>query len=197
MKERPIIFSGPSVKAILEGRKTMTRRVVKPQLEPVLNGWKVWDKMGGYFGFYDNRKDVEALLLSTCPCGQPGDGLWVRETWSTILQDSRSDTEGLVYRADGERDGQVWRPSMFMPRWASRLTLEVTGVRVERLQEIGEEDALAEGVCDIPGGCHYSAVHVQMFQQRWDAINGKKYPWARNVWVWVIEFRRCEPEVAA
>lgn len=141
-KERPILFSGPMVRAILEGRKTQTRRVLKGDA-------LAWiDDAGflpGFVGHHDNH---------LCPYGQPGDRLWVRETW---FNDAIFGKPEPVYRADGSFDeqferhrlGQVgpfkWIPSIHMPRWASRINLGVTGIRVERLQDITEEDAKAEG----------------------------------------------------
>ena len=145
-KERPIIFSGPMIRAILEGRKTQTRRIVKPN-----------------------------CLSKLSPYGRTGDRLWVRETWG-----HNPEGPGYVYRSDGDFDmkfhGDRWRPSIHMPRWASRITLEVTGVRVERLQDINEEDALAEGV-------------EHAFRSLWESINGPG-SWDANPWVWVVEFRR-------
>lgn len=157
MKERPILFSGPMVRAIREARKTQTRRVVK-EIDP--------DE-------FVSSNEADNLALC-CPYGAVGDRLWVRETWQGNQGDIR-------YGADGDslHGYNGWRPSIFMPRWASRITLEVTGVRVERVQEISEEDAQAEGVAHR---CDYKVV--------WDAINGKKYPWSSNPWVWVIEFKR-------
>ena len=154
MKERPILFSAPMVRAILECRKTMTRRVVKPQPDqpqPDCDGKEPYWYVGGY----RLRQDADNPLV--CKFGQVGDRLWVRETW-TPQSAFNGDPGGcsVEYRADGdvrffdgehgmEPDG-TWRPSMFMPRWASRITLEITSVRVERLNEISEADAMAEGV---------------------------------------------------
>ncbi len=144
-KERPILFSGPMVRAILEERKTQTRRVVKGR---VALEWLA----PGMFSpeFVANSKN------HLCPYGQPGDRLWVRETWGLFDTQPADGAEGarVFYRAS-ETDPkflahQLWRPSIYMPRWASRLTLEVTGVRVERLQEISEAEAMAEGLEAVP-----------------------------------------------
>ena len=170
------------VKAILDGRKTMTRRVVKPQ--PIAGGV---DEMplvqisGG---------KLAAVQKGKCPYGQVGDRLWVRETWYcddyTTAQDIMSRGEGLYYRA-AEKHPEIfykWKPSVFMPRWASRITLEIIDVRVERLQDITEEDAIKEGVT-LTGETFYES-----FFRLWNKINGKKYPWASNPWVWCISFKR-------
>ena len=164
MKERPIIFSAPMVRAILDGRKTQTRRVVKPQ--PVGGDRIERDGSGWVVGRM--RDSENAWRPLPCPFGQPGDGLWVRETWSglhvfrnTAPLERKSFVgdgypymrEDVWYWADGEPEYGDWerpRPSIHMPRWASRLTLEITGVRVERLQEISEADAEAEGFAAIP-----------------------------------------------
>jgi len=144
-------------RAIHENRKTMTRRVIKPQ--PL-------DIHGSAF-----------MKTTKCPYGQPGDRLWVRETFA----ESRS---GVIYRAapmfDDCEEGDVswkWKPSIHMPRWASRITLEITAVRVERLQDISEEDAKREGFPDV--------VH---FYELWTILNGKE-SWRANPWVWVVEFK--------
>lgn len=156
MKEHPILFSAPMVRAILDGTKTQTRRVVKPQ--------------PSFFGSMGNPntpfKTLDAGLHCQirCPYGQPGDRLWVREAhwWFKDEHDPvtgyyppKLTADDVEYRADGDDRRKVWRPSIHMPRWASRITLEITGVRVERLQDISEADAKAEGcerLCeDEPG----------------------------------------------
>ena len=178
MKERSILFSAPMVRAILGGRKTQTRRPVKnlgfvPGIGHVLNG-----------------SDDSSEWPDFCPHGKTGDRLWVRETF---LQD----TEGFIYRADGDFEGNAkilggWRPSIYMPRWASRILLEVTNVRVERLHDISEEDAIAEGVqiTDEYTGCADDIdSHAHAYKFLWDSTNGKG-SWDLNPFVWVIEFRR-------
>jgi len=179
MKERPILFSAPMVRAILDGRKTMTRRVVKPnpvsipEAEVAHANWVIQNRV--------------------CPFGQPGDRLWVRETWLSYrhLHKNGRDEALLIYRADGEdlpkqARGTKWRPSIFMPRWASRITLEITAVRVERVQDIGDEDAEAEGL----SWCN-AASPRDKFQCLWNSLNLKRgYGWDANPWVWVISFKR-------
>lgn len=162
MNEHPIIFSGPMVKAIIEGRKTQTRRVC---------GEPKW--IGGL--------KHGSLSIWPCPYGQPGDRLWVKESYLP--------GGNISYRADSPGDGTVkmsWKSGRFMPRWASRITLEITEVRVQRLQEITNRDAVAEGVeydLSKPDGAPLSR-----FNKLWDSINGKKHPWKSNPWVWVISF---------
>jgi hypothetical protein len=191
VKERPILFSGPMVRAILDGMKTQTRRVVKQTFHGCLTGdCPHWD-----------QKKCERTLRDLCPYGQPGDRLWVREAVA-------DEGECAVYVADGsvcERIGDwVWKrkflPPMFMPRGASRITLEIAGVRVERLQEISEEDARAEGVRgqalghEDPEGDRWK--DRSAFKDLWDSINGGNlnhgggpHAWAQNPWVWVVEFK--------
>lgn len=205
MTERPILFSGPMVKAILDGRKTMTRRVVKKQPIDMLpmnvpNQWCALDERAET----GNRGSIRS-----CRFGVPGERLWVREAFGIF--DAAGNERAVGYRADGE-DGEgywrevlesryfqddyfpadeKWRPSIHMPRWASRITLEITDVRVERLQEITEEDAQKEG-CDgwvLEMGDDFGD-SVVPFMHLWDSINGKKYPWASNPWVWVVSFKR-------
>lgn len=141
MKERPILFSGEMVRAILEGRKTQTRRVIKPQPDSARNS--VFVKSG-----FETKHGYEIK----CPYGQPGDRLWVRETWGLWDTDPKDGPERakIFYRATDEnrRDlrYQRWRPSIHMPRWASRINLEITNIRIERVQDITEEDAKAEGL---------------------------------------------------
>jgi hypothetical protein len=232
-RERPILFSAPMVRAILEGRKTQTRRVCTPT------------------AFYSN----ETRAKRPCPYGHPGDQLWVRETWNCFhdLTDAERTKQDKILRrfqdgkvrdivaeamalpvGSGERraiyaadfgdwaydpDSDLhWRPSIFMPRWASRITLEITDVRVQRVQEISEEDALAEGVeplsmteqeiADLQisdsapwekklamamgPGCFS---HKFTFQMVWDSINAKRgYGWSANPWVWAVTFRPFDPQ---
>lgn len=193
MKERPILFSAPMIRAILAGRKTQTRRVLRDQ------NAMAWG-------------DVSPALLTRCPYGAPGDRLWVRETWShdgpdlaTVRACHEDVCGGLgygpYYRAtECAPDTLVWIPSIYMPRWASRITLDVTGVRIERLHDISEADAAAEGV-DVsvvdpsPRGMrvkpkHYSSTR-ECFSDLWREINGAE-SWDANPWVWVIEFKRSE-----
>ncbi|HHM8950284.1 hypothetical protein ACM7U6_03520 [Pseudomonas aeruginosa] len=225
MKERPILFTGPMVRAILEGRKTVTRRVVKPQP----------DFLGSMVDPNTPFKTLDAGLHARiiCPYGEPGDRLWVRETWTDV---NMCGAPALAYRADedirdlmeepgflddrgafnyddprvkpypfacwyAELDRARWRPSIHMPRWASRILLEITAVRVERLQDISEEQALAEGVrgepCDHARqacadiGC-WGDTAKGAFGFLWESLNGEG-SWAENPWVWVVEFKRVTP----
>jgi len=240
MKERPILFSAPMVRADLEDRKTMTRRVVKPyRKHPIVNLAEAEPTLG-YSGLhndpdswgYEFLDDGAPASLSSwpelCPYGQPGDRLWVREAWRTLdYLDEHSGARvaelcldagyrrplaPIEYIVDGERmnwehtstpphRGQPepgrYRHARFMPRWASRLTLEVTSVRVERLQDISEADAIAEGLLrdrdgwrgapDLP----WFASPVAAYRSLWESINGAD-SWNANPWVWVVEFKRLE-----
>ena len=224
IRERPILFSGPMVCAILEGRKTMTRRVVKPQPHAGVDAVKWQDVIitgcntPDQSGFAMMRGGVIDSEAIRCPYGTPGDWLrlWVRETFwhrevfhAGYLPDYRymepTPPESVDPNDYDTLDG-YWRkmPSIFMPRDASRITLEVTGVRVERLLEISEQDAIAEGVERVryaiephdAGFRDYvgdvvlrSARHS--FETLWVKINGRE-SWDANPWVWVVEFRRVE-----
>ena len=189
-KERPILFSAPMVRALLDGSKTQTRRVVKPQ--PVYDGrfaggWKLKGKKG------HEAATCSPFIAEVCPYGQPGDRLWVRESFAHIYRDNsspeRRSFEDVAYMADG-RGIDIgaygsWKPSIHMPRWASRITLEITGVRVERLQDISEADARAEGASQHPDGPWHA------YRSLWTLINGPD-SWAANPWVWIIEFKRID-----
>ena len=197
------------VRAILAGRKTQTRRIVKPQPH------------GGvrHSPFVPSGLEDGHGHELRPPYGQPEDRLWVRETWA--LSGWAADQKpaeyqhpeaalrnNLLFRADA--DGyddcmQHWRPSIHMPRWASRITLEITGVRVERLQDICEADALAEGIerpedirnIDVWDGAERALFNglnqpVTQFRRLWESINGPG-AWGANPWVWVVEFRRAQP----
>ena len=204
---KPIIFNDVMVRAILEGRKTQTRRVIKPQPE----GGAIWTP----FAPQGVVNGVGNPLI--CRIGQRGDRLWVRETHhvpggyleAEIIDEihngvSSPENLGVTYRADLPSlkpcDGG-WTPSIHMPRWASRITLEITGVRVERLQDISGEDSAAEGVTGPIGSPRvYGVVTKQFareqFMRLWESINGPD-SWQVNPWVWVIEFRRIDQEVVA
>ena len=187
VKERPVLFSGPMVRAILDGHKTQTRRVVKPQ--PPYHAVEVFDwrapdipeAVKAHEGCYYN--DMDGLNFHCkCPYGGPGDQLWVREAF-TVCADNN-----IFYRADGKPDpwdGVRWKPSIHMPRLASRITLEITGVRVERLQDISEEDALAEGVTRSA----LDPWNRTAFARLWESINGPD-SWDANPFVWVVEFKK-------
>ena len=206
VRERPILFSGEMVRAILDGRKTMTRRVVKPQPSSIHSNEPYWH-IGGYRA-WEYRGVTDVLRMGTgnpihCPYGDPADRLWVREA-------HHIDDDGHVtYRAQPtgwvEEPGKLWRPSIHMPRSAPRITLEITDVRVEQVQEITEADAAAEGVRDprcfmepVPvyyGGDFSDAkTHRDMFAHLWDRINsGCGFGWSANPWVWVVSFRVLTP----
>ena len=223
MKERPILFSAPMVQALLSGSKTQTRRVVKPKIAEPLDyfGSKSDDDdddrtLDELLGQRTEEKGLrvwcadypeEGSVVVRCPHGQPGDRLWVRETW----QKAGGGT-GYWYRAtDDKADNGAspvghWKPSIHMPRAASRITLEITGVRVERLQDISEADCWAEGVyagnacrCKNPldfvrscGHCGLRLIDaVGLYQTLWESINGPG-SWGLNPWVWVIEFKVLE-----
>ena len=196
VREKPILFSGSMVKALLDGRKTMTRRVVKPQPPDRFRvGW-----VEGDAAFWSEKAVGDFPMWEkfvTCPYGQPGDRLWVRETWA---DDTRGD---FLYRADPFFDGAEiawkWKPSILMPRRASRITLEITDVRVEQLNDISESDARREGVEPIeiqPDAIDereaFSFTHG--FIELWDSINASRgYGWDANPYVWAITFRVVHP----
>jgi len=208
MKERPILFSAPMVRALLAGTKTQTRRVVKlPHMNP-LGQWRP-TTFGGPDGGRTRSGETVPLQGSIwhtrtgdqlgCPYGQPGDRLWVRETWAQPEKRS-ADFLPWVYAADyQERPCHRWRPSIHMPRAASRITLEITGVRVERLQDISDADAISEGLYqDIAGRwTTYSATEsarehlspVEAYCDLYESINGPG-SWDANPWVWVVEFKK-------
>jgi hypothetical protein len=250
MKERPILFSGPMVRAIREGRKTQTRRIIKPQPP---RGWKFnsFDTLW-YWWTPDGTCDLNGPHEGRkCPYGNPGDRLWVKETWAQVhpiqVSEGRFSLKGragipgpppvdyrVIYRSDGEyqrihfQRGEPkypyrelcvegckrehihpeerwngWASSALMPRWASRITLEIVSVRVERLQDISEEDAIAEG-CEMDGDFPRPQpdasgigevgwdTAVEWYSWLWESINGFG-SWDLNPWVWVIEFKEAKP----
>lgn len=176
LTERPILFSGPMVRAILSGRKTVTRRLAGLSSLIVVGGILLDPLLEHH----------RRLALERCKYGLPGDRLWVRETW-------HPDTGPTIYAADydgsKEQAGvERWRPSIHMPRSESRITLEITGVTIERLQDVNEEDAAAEGLGEPP-----FCTLVEMFAELWDGLNGKRASWSSNPWVWALRFRRITP----
>ena len=238
MRERPILFSAPMVRAILAGEKTQARRVVRTEHgedigvvahDPASGRWEA-----GQFGDYGRAAHGEWWA---CPYGVPGDRLWVRETFASWEDEDCDDgpqtyvayaaTPRVGYRSVPDRaricyldestpidsDSRLlgpWRPSIFMPRVASRIDLEIVNVRVERLQDITEEDARAEGIGRVrqydeddklvdphsPNSYGYTpplATYAGSFEIGWDTINGKRAPWASNPWVWALTFRRVRP----
>lgn len=189
VKERPILFTAENVRAIRERRKTKTRRVINLPLKDKDFGCEV----------HPSELTQPEQIWRLCPLGAPGDRLWVRETWCYWGAISEPlNTSAIAYRADADQSGVRWRPAIFMPRWASRITLEITDVRVERLQEISEEDAQAEGLeypctLDITRNGDCPVVDISRpwacgFARLWNSINGKKHPWRSDPWVWVLSF---------
>lgn len=209
MKERPILFSGAMVRAILSGAKTQTRRIVKPQptktsgthrgypLPLMANDWAWPHPRTSGATTISNRPNGPLGWEIHCPYGQPGDRLWVREAWSIDPHPGPNYSGGLrspdagevMYRATDGWHGP-WRPSIYMPRWASRLTLEITGVRVERLQDISKADCYAEGVQRTAFIGHVTDDDVEYvarcdYRDLWESINGPG-SWEANPWVWVV-----------
>lgn len=218
MKQRPILFSTPMVQAILEGRKTQTRRVIKVQ--PDENGidfiphapsldweqhykeeWKPW--------VYDTNEGERIGIH--CPYGEIGDVLWVRETWAAWQSPAPESEVEYIFRADQDFASTKWKPSIFMPREACRLFLEITNVRVERLQDISEEDAEKEGIEQIEApqrdgdkwiyksytkGTYEEKQLLPLypycsFKTLWQSINGRE-SWDSNPFVWVVDFKKVE-----
>ncbi|MGP6420526.1 hypothetical protein ACTZGP_17265 [Pseudomonas putida] len=223
-KERPILFSAAMVRAILYGRKTVTRRPVKGCQIPVEDAsvaagerhrWMAIAQRDprygfGVFGATEAECAKELEEFAPCPHGRPGDRLWVRETWAAdaqvdaIAPRDLSQGEPIFYPADGAvrktgcsmiTQGRV-RPSIHMPRWACRILLEITDVRVERLQDISRADIRAEGMQCPPElasddvSPNYRDWYPAAWRQLWESTGGD---WAANPWVWVVEFKRVQP----
>lgn len=225
MAERPILFSGDMVRALIAGTKTQTRRVIAP------DWWRCLDPADAA----DRRQ-----ALTMCPYGRRGDRLWCRETWAPVWKTEYPPEDirdcAVQYRADWPNDKYPghwpddcgndpdcgrWRPSIHMPRWASRITLEVISIRVQRLQEISEADARAEGTllpvepAPVPGkvvplfqvtgaplmemGIKPSRANCYRWAYTclWEQINGKRAPWRSNPWVWAISFKRVDATLGA
>lgn len=225
MRERPILFSAPMVRAILAGTKTQTRRVA-PVSElaitphgPETLSWRVaFSKpvngaLASYSGGRFSEDQARRIIASQfCKHGKPGDRLWVRESWAYgvhAMAAARDEDGPFVYAADGTTQGRLcdrWRPSIHMPRHASRLLLEISGVRVERLQDISEDDAKAEGAWGPDESIvskvaqHFGrdplSVHPSLaYRMVWEDINGAG-SWDANPWVWVVEFKRVDAGAA-
>lgn len=219
MKERPIIFSAPMVRAILEGRKTQTRRVapilsldIKQHNDDMVTwGVKFAKPLKGSLGSYSGGRfsdhEASSIIASQfCPYGKPGDRLWVRETFQRFTDDGeiiyKADPAGAEVMNELKRDECLearWRPSIHMPRWASRILLEVVSVHVERLNDISEADAIAEGVSSTGDGAFHiendtfrSPDPVECYARLWESINGPG-SWEANPWVWAVEFKRVQP----
>jgi hypothetical protein len=206
MKERPIIFSAPMVRAILSGAKTQTRRVMKVRCHSICEGddGKLWP--------WSEDAELAEDFWHPCPFGKPGDRLWVRETWKHIEGGAIYDASGCtidafdpetIYRADRPNQYGPWMSPIHMPRWASRITLEITDVRVERLKDISEADAVAEGCKPIRPELMLDGLivrpgrsAVEEFRLVWEQIHGGG-SWEKNPWVWVIEFKKLEQQEAA
>ncbi|HEN3636831.1 TPA: hypothetical protein U5E40_001429 [Yersinia enterocolitica] len=208
MNEKPILFNAEMVNAILSGRKTQTRRIMKVQPAECNHThwpeypnpeWKLYDRGWNCAvcgnGVSLTERDVTGII---CPLGKPGDQLWVREAFATGLCTKST----LAYRAthktedleEGWGETIKWTPSIHMPRWASRINLLITGVRAERLNDISEQDARAEGVKAWRGPAEELVGGKLAFFELWDSIYGQKEGenWQANPWVWVIEFERME-----
>jgi hypothetical protein len=200
MKERPILFSTPMVQAILAGRKTQTRRIIKPQPKDDLTflGWKLPEYVQVAFG-----RGLKTDSLHKFPYGKVGDVLWVRETW----QPSANDVF-VHFKADYSKPGKGWKPSIHMPKSYARIWLRITNVRVERLHDISEEDTKSEGIEQFTrdgvgfkyglNGWHWHchegfpfmcSRRSFAFEVLWKSINSEQ-SWDENPWVWVIEFER-------
>ncbi|WP_063616236.1 hypothetical protein [Enterobacter roggenkampii] len=221
--ERGMIFNGEMVRAILDGRKTQTRRIMKPQ--PTLDdfvcpydgprGGHIWPSKNHQYALHVERMlqngdgGWEGLASDACHFGGIGDRIWVRETWAEAgagapdLQLYRANYPAHVpthYENVPPAEDVRWTPSIHMPRWASRITLEITGVRVEQLKSISEDEARSEGVARLrecfwkhyqPGWTQHQLSARGAFATLWDSIYGSG-EWDRNPWVWVIEFKRIE-----
>lgn len=212
IKERPILFNAEMVRAILDGRKTKTRREIKPQPKGRFVGpedyfravvgrdGELKPSSKSYFGITD--EDGEWSI--NCPYGQVGDRLWVRETFAIDPHAHLTGHRKVLYKTDSiDPDYPIkWRPSIHMLRWASRINLEITGVKVERLNEISEQDAIAEGIEQSKPGIEpirfkyykdgkFTLLPRHSFESLWESINGEG-SWALNPFVWVISFKRVQ-----
>lgn len=206
-----MIFNGEEVRAILEGRKTQTRVVIKPQPQ---EGWlqRYWHPKPGDMIMSPKDGDCRGYIKH-CPHGQPGDLLWVRETFRVWAPGSNEypneqdvvegplgaefnlhyhHRENIQYKATADDSEEVsWRPSIHMPRWASRIDLRFTGVRVERLQEITIENVRDEGCKTLDQVSQTQFIPTyQDFIKRWDSTAKPEHKWDKNPWVWVIEFKK-------
>lgn len=217
VKERPMLFSAPMVRALLDGSKTQTRRALKVQMVygdvcGMFSSWYLPNKAGTGGTLWPNGKED---IISMCPHGQPGDRIWVRETWRGVVTinppecapeygvaryvPDREHCKRVEYAATQDRDDEPWRPSIHMPRWASRIQLEIVAVRVERLNACSDVDAVAEGIGLNPSAIGMKLTNppgesmaIAMYRALWDSINGAG-SWAANPWVWVVEFKRVTP----
>jgi hypothetical protein len=224
IKERPILFSAPMVRAILEGRKTVTRRALNERaLKNIGYGVQLGEchELPSEGPLHPNSIDY---YNDFCPYGQPGDRLWVRETWARIRVAQAPDQEWVVYRESDNRTdyGGPWKPGIHMFRRDSRILLEITAVRVERLQDISDEQAQTEGIIPVPkttedshqfwrnyhlsgDGTFCVRTPKESFKSLWCHVAGGSFPkgeaaykasphsWDANPWVWVVEFKQVTP----
>ncbi|HAU2966545.1 TPA: hypothetical protein JC740_000604 [Salmonella enterica subsp. diarizonae] len=223
MKERGMIFNGEMVQAILEGRKAQTRRPFNWRRQPAM---EMAERDDGSLWPWAEDCERGGDIWFACPFGEVGDRVWVRETWQAIHDDvdefghveERTYAPSIPKEKDRywhtvyaehfgdesrEDRGFPWRPAIHMPRWASRITLEITDVRVERLHSISERDALREGLFQLPASGRYClqpgmqyfgmASHSakEVYSWLWASVYGEE-SWAANPWVWVIEFKRIQ-----
>lgn len=211
MTDRPILFSAPMVRALLDGTKTQTRRICNPQLLSLTgSGKRIYRDEDFRASWADSPGATHSSGFKDCRYGSPGDRLWVRETCRAM------DHRHVVYLADNgcrmigptRADADAWCklnryrglvgatvPPIHMPRWASRITLELTGVRVERLQDISEEDAKAEGAEAYQGPVATDRPYRLGFARLWSSIHGDSGPnaWGSDPYVWVLTFKRVTP----
>ncbi len=218
MSEHPILFSAPMVRALLDGRKTQTRRIVNPQPDhdAIIAVGEIGTSRGAAYVRYPDSGGLTTRL--PFPYGQPGDRLWVRE--NCRAEELESGLVGVRYQADGafreientQEAAESWFdlrhygrgtkvgllygrivPSIHMPRWASRITLEITGIRVERLLMISEDDCAAEGIARPEWNRNDTVLAYSIpYRNLWESIHGLG-SWHINPWVWVVEFQRCKP----
>lgn len=230
MTEKPILFSGPMVRAILAGQKTQTRRVVSDPRNMIqkIGGSGDVDNDPDAFGYFAEGRGFSGWMVlargvnesvgnnqdrCSIPCPYDADRLWVRETWRPVSASYEGECVRVRWAADGGEATRVtsfstaermlrvidkypsqWRPSIYCERWASRLLLRVESIRVERLQDISEEDARAEGVdwSHPPREAAYDRHARDAFHRLWESINGERpgCSWEENPWVWVVTFSR-------
>lgn len=222
-KARPILFSAPMVRALLDGRKTQTRRIAKhPLLDDVPNPLDVVHEnlrhaapyLDSYCGGAKTSENPRGMTewwcwwtrddrpchQFKCPYGKPGDLLWARETWQALsfgdyqptkhhVADVRFAATDALGSTDKDVRGYSWRPAIHMPRWASRITLELTGVKIERLNDISKQDVIAEGITERDGAPIEDAVcgWHEPYAALWEKLNGPG-SWEDNPWVWALEF---------
>lgn len=236
MKSRPILFSAPMVRALMEEIKTQTRRIVKPQPPTghsfagfTMSSTHTADEGKATWGAGDTSVFLNSAHRVRCPFGEPGDMLWVRETWAAdacwnktkageIPNGQRIWYDGINFPDRPQAVRGRWRPSIHMPRWASRIALEITGIRAERLLDISQADAIAEGIQRMPCDCAREGttrpvcphsefgIHFKDYSESepiscvrpsfsymtlWESINGVG-SWSANPWVWVIDFKLVE-----